>query len=78
MGIGAVVVGMVTSFTVVTVFSGGAVPDSVSGVELFTKSTAVREWERASGAAGRCFLIVVLGLGRPLKAVVAGVFFGCG
>ena len=78
MGVGAVIVSMIASFTVVTVFSDGAVPDRVSGVELFTKTTLVREWERASGAAGSCFLVVVLGPGKPLEAMVAGVFFGRG
>ena len=76
--IGAVLVSMVAPLTIVAVLASGAIPNSMFGLKLFTKTAAVREWKRASGTAGGCFLVVILGHGEPLEAVVAGVLYGCG
>ena len=78
MGVRAIVVSMITSFAVVAILACWAVPDSMGRVDLSAKATVVREWERASGTAGRCFLVVVLGHGEPPEAVVVSVFYGCG
>ena len=78
MRIGALVVFVVASLAIMAVCAYGAFPDSVSGVKLSAETTVVREWERAIGTAGRCFLVVILGHGVPLETVVAGIFFGCG
>ena len=40
---------MVTAFAVVTVFMGGAVPDSVCGLDLFTEMTVMRKRKRFVG-----------------------------
>ena len=77
-GVGAILVSMIASFAVVTILACWAVPDSVGGLELSAKVAVVREWERASGTAGRCFLVVVLRHSEPLEAVVASVFYSGG
>ena len=69
---------VVASFAVVTIGASWAFSDGVGGVELFTKSAAMREGEGLSGAAGRHFFVVVLGHGVPSKAVITCVFYGCG
>lgn len=51
MGIGAVVVSVVVSLAVETVFAYGAIPNRVSGMKLFAESTPMREWEGLSGTA---------------------------
>ena len=63
---------------VVAILACWAVPDSMGRVDLSAEATAVREWERAIGAAGRCVVVVVLGHGVPLEAVITSVFFGRG
>ena len=40
----AVVTGVVAPLAVVAIFAGWAIPDCVSGLELFTKATAMGEW----------------------------------
>ena len=51
MGIGAVVMGVVVSFAIMTVFASETVPDSMGRVELFAETTSVREWESPGGTA---------------------------
>ena len=69
---------VVTPLAVVAVLACWAVPDSVGRMELSAEATMVREWERMIGAAGQCVVIVVLGHGEPLEAVVVSVFYSCG
>ena len=75
--VGASIVFVVASLTVVAIGAGGTFPDGVGGMKLFAKTTVVREWEGSSGTTGRHLFIVVLGHGVPLKTVVASVFYGC-
>ena len=76
--VGANIVFVVTSLTVVTIGASWAFPDGVGGVELFAKVAAMREWEGSLGTAGWHFFVVVLGHGVPLEAVITSVFFGRG
>ena len=59
-GVWALVVGVVTSFAVMTVFSCWAIPDGVGRVELFAQSALVRKWEGPDGMANRDFFVMVL------------------
>ena len=77
-GVRAVFMSVVASLAVMAIPACWAVPNSVGGVELSAKATAVREWERASGTAGQCLVVVVLGHGEPLEAMIASVFYSCG
>ena len=78
MGVRAGVVFVVMSLAVVTVGASWTVPDGVSGVELFAKAAAMREWEGSLGTAGWHFFIVVLGHGVPPEAVITSIFYGRG
>ena len=64
-GIGAVVVFVITPLAVVAVPACWAVPDGVGGVELFTEATAVREWEGSLRTTGRYFFVVILRCSEP-------------
>lgn len=77
-GVGAIVVSMVVSLAIVTVFTSGAVPHSVFGLELFAEATAVGEWEGFIGAAGRGIVIMVLGHGEPPEVVLMSILHSRG
>ena len=66
MRVGAVVMSVVVSFAIETVFPCWAIPDSVIGVELLTKSTPMREWKGSSGTTSLCIVIMILWHGIPL------------
>ena len=74
----ASVVFVVVSLAVVAVSTGGAIPDGVSGMKLFAKAAAMREWEGSSRTAGGHLFIVVLGHGVPPEAVATRVFYSRG
>ena len=78
MWIGAVFVSVVLSPAVVAVSVCWAIPDGVSGVDLFAEATAMREWEGSLRATGRCVFIVILGHGEPPEVMLTSVFYGCG
>ena len=75
-GVQAVGVLVITPLAVEAVRTNRTLPDSVGGVELFTKAAPVWKWEGLSGAAGWHFFVVILGHGEPPETVVAGVFYG--
>ena len=76
MWVGALIVSVVSSFAVETVLAGRTFPNSMFGLELSTEAAAVGEREGTTGAASRCFLVVILGHSMPPKTMVAGVFYG--
>ena len=77
-GIGTVVVFVVSPLAVVAVLSDWTVPDSVGGMELFAEAAAVREWKGSLRVAGRRFLVVILGHGVPPEVMLTSVFYCCG
>ena len=77
-GVRAVFVGVVVPLTVVAVFTCGAVPDSMSGMELFAETTSVWKGEGSSGATGWHVVVVVLWHDAPLEVMVVRVFYCCG
>ena len=76
-GVRAVGVFVITSLAVEAVLANWALPDGVGRVKLFTEVAAVWEWKGSLGAAGQHFFVVILGHGKPLETVVAGIFY-CG
>ena len=78
MGVGAVFMSVVAPLAIVAILACWTVPDCMGRMDLSAEATAVREWERAIGPAGRCVVIVVLGRGEPLEAMVVSVFYSCG
>ena len=66
MGVGAVVTSVITSPTVMTVPSCGAVPNRVLGLDLFAEVALMGEWEGSGRMAGRHVVVVVLWHGVPL------------
>ena len=71
--IGTILAGVVTSLTVVAVLACWAVPDGVSGVNLFTEATSVGEWDRSGGVTSQHIVVVVLQHGVPLQVPFVGV-----
>ena len=74
-GVGAIVVFVVASFTVVAVLARRTVPNGMGRVNLFTEATAVWKGKGSSRTASRHFFVVVLWHGEPLETVVTGVFY---
>ena len=78
MWVGTIVVRVIASFTIEAVLACRAFPDSMFGLELSTEAATMGEWEGTTGAAGRCFFVVVLRHSVPPEAVSASVFYGRG
>ena len=78
MWVGTVVVSVIVSFTIKAVLACGTFPNGMFGLKLSTKTAAVGEWEGATGTAGRCFFVVILGHSVPPETMIAGVFYGRG
>ena len=78
MRVGAVVVSMIASLAIETILASGTLPNSVLGLKLSTKMTAVGEGEWMGGAASRCFFVVILWHSVPPEAMITSVFDGRG
>ena len=78
MRVGTVVVSMIASLAIKTIFASWAFPNSVFGLKLSAKTAAVGEGEGTSGAASGCFFVVVLRHSVPPEAVITSVFYGRG
>ena len=78
MGVGAVVASVVACFTVMTVLACQAVPDGVSGVDLFAEATSMGEWKGSGGATSWCILVMILWHSIPMEVPVVGVSYCCG
>ena len=60
MGVGAVLMSVVTSLAVKTVFVYWAIPDSVSGLELLTEVAPMREREGLDGVTSLHIFVMKL------------------
>ena len=69
---------VVAPLAIVAILACWAVPDSMGSMDLLAEATVVREGEGAFGTAGQCVVIMILGHGEPLEAVVASVFYSGG